>query len=178
MNKVLRFSEKVAKFYFAEIVLAMEYLHAKNIFYRDLKPENVLLDQDGHVKLADFGISRLNFGAKERSSSFCGSPEYMSPEMLKASRIHGRSVDYYALGALLYEMLTGLPPHFSENRDEMYRKILHNTPDYPRYLSPMAKSLLKGLLIKNPEQRLGAKYGIQEIKDHPFCMDINWEDAL
>lgn len=90
MNKVLRFSEKVAKFYFAEIVLAMEYLHAKNIFYRDLKPENVLLDQDGHVKLADFGISRLNFGEKERSSSFCGSPEYMSPEMLKASRIHGR----------------------------------------------------------------------------------------
>lgn len=160
MNKVLRFSEKVAKFYFAEIVLALEYLHSKNIFYRDLKPENILLDQDGHVKLADFGISRINFGEKDRSTSFCGSPEYMSPEMLKPGRIHSRAVDYYALGALLYEMLTGLPPHFSENRDEMYRKIIHSNIEYPRYLSPMAKSILKGLLIKNPEQRLGAKYGI------------------
>eukprot|EP00347_Sterkiella_histriomuscorum_P003296 403364829 len=178
MNKVLRFSEKVAKFYFAEIVLAMEYLHQKNVFYRDLKPENILLDQDGHVKLADFGISRINFNEKDRSASFCGSPEYMSPEMLKPSRIHSRAVDFYALGALLFEMLTGLPPHFSENRDEMYRKILHNNAEFPRYLSPMAKSILRGLLIKNPDQRLGAKYGIQEIKDHPFCMDINWDDAM
>ena len=102
----------------------------------------------------------------------------MSPEMLKQGRIHGRSVDYYALGALLYEMLTGLPPHFSENRDEMYRKILSSNAEYPRYLSPMAKSLLKGLLIKNPEQRLGSKYGVQEIKDHPFLRDIVWEDVL
>jgi hypothetical protein len=74
-------------------------------------------------------------------------------------------------------MLTGLPPHFSENRDEMYRKILHSQVEFPRYLSPMAKSLLKGLLIKNPDQRLGSKYGIQEIKDHPFCIDINWDDV-
>ncbi|CDW79087.1 camp-dependent protein kinase catalytic [Stylonychia lemnae] len=178
MNKVLRFSEKVAKFYFAEIVLALEYLHSQGIFYRDLKPENILLDQEGHVKLADFGISRINFQEKDRSTSFCGSPEYMSPEMLKPGRLHGRSVDYYALGALLYEMLTGLPPHFSENRDEMYRKIIHNNVEFPRYLSPMAKSILRGLLMKNPEQRLGAKYGIQEIKDHPFCIDINWDDAI
>jgi len=177
MNKVLRFSEKVAKFYFAEIVLALEYLHNRKIVYRDLKPENVLLDQDGHIKLADFGISRLNFSEKERSNSFCGSPEYMSPEMLRPGRIHGRAVDFYALGALLYEMLTGLPPHFSENMDEMYRKIIHSNTEYPRYLSPMAKSILKGLLMKNPDQRLGAKYGIQEIKDHPFCIDINWEEA-
>lgn len=83
MNKVQRFSEKMAKFYFSEILLALEYLHSRNIFYRDLKPENVLLDEEGHVKLADFGISRFNFSDKERSHSFCGSPEYMSPEMLK-----------------------------------------------------------------------------------------------
>ena len=83
MNKVLRFSERVAKFYFAEIVLALEYLHQNNIFYRDLKPENILLDVDGHIKLADFGISRLGFTERERTNSFCGSPEYMSPEMLR-----------------------------------------------------------------------------------------------
>ena len=156
MNKVLRFSEKVAKFYFAEIVVALEYLHSQNVFYRDLKPENILLDQEGHVRVADFGISRINFTEHDRSASFCGSPEYMSPEMLKSGHVHGRTVDYYALGALLYEMLTGLPPHFSESRDEMYRKILTGAVEYPRYLSPMAKSILKGLLMKNPEQRLGA----------------------
>ena len=82
MNKVLRFSERVAKFYFAEILVALEYLHENNIFYRDLKPENILLDEEGHIKLTDFGISRLNFSSKDRSNSFCGSPEYMSPEML------------------------------------------------------------------------------------------------
>lgn len=177
MNKVLRFSERVAKFYFAEIVVALEYLHSKNIFYRDLKPENILLDHDGHVKLADFGISRPAFTERDRANSFCGSPEYMSPEMLRQGRIHGRTLDFYSLGALLFEMLTGLPPHFSENRDEMYRKIIHSKVEYPKYLSPMAKSVLKGLLVKNPEQRLGAAYGIQEIKDHPFCMDINWQDV-
>lgn len=160
MNKVLRFSERVAKFYFAEILVALEYLHENNIFYRDLKPENILLDEEGHIKLTDFGISRLNFSEKDRSNSFCGSPEYMSPEMLNQGRIHGRSLDFYSLGALLFEMLTGLPPYFSENRDEMYRKIIHEELDYPRYLSPMAKSLIKGLLTKDTSQRLGAKYGI------------------
>ena len=119
MNKVLRFSERVAKFYFAEIVLALEYLHNRNIFYRDLKPENILLDQDGHIKLADFGISRPNFTERERTNSFCGSPEYMSPEML-SSEYHTRMVDFYSLGALLYEMLTGLPPLYSQDREEMY----------------------------------------------------------
>ena len=178
MNKVLRFSERVAKFYFAEILVALEYLHSNNIFYRDLKPENILLDEEGHIKLTDFGISRLNFSDKERSNSFCGSPEYMSPEMLAQGRIHGRSLDFYSLGALLFEMLTGLPPYFSENRDEMYRKIIHDGLEFPRYLSPTVRSLISSLLTKDPAQRLGAKNGIQEIKDHPFCIDINWEDVV
>jgi len=169
MNKVQRFSEKVSKFYFCEILLAIEYLHLNDIFYRDLKPENILLDHDGHIKLADFGISRINFSERDRSTSFCGSPEYMNPEMLRHGRVHGRAVDFYALGALLFEMLTGLPPFFSENRDEMYRKILHSEVEFSRYLSGNAKSLLKGLLNKDPDHRLGSRKGIQEIKDHPFC---------
>jgi len=178
MNKVQRFSEKVSKFYFAEILLAIEYLHMHKIFYRDLKPENILLDEEGHIRIADFGISRINFSTRERSNSFCGSPEYMSPEMLRPGRMHGRSVDFYALGALLYEMLTGLPPHFSESREEMYRRILHNPVDYPRYLSINAKHLLKGLLCKDPENRLGAKRGAEELKEHPFCRDIDWKAVL
>ena len=91
----------------------------------------MLLDIDGHLKLADFGLSKNLCSPESLTNSFCGSPEYMSPEMLRPGRVHGRAVDFYALGSLLYEMLTGLPPHFSENRDEMYRKILHSTIEYP-----------------------------------------------
>lgn len=92
--------------------------------YRDLKPENILIDLDGHVRITDFGLSKMNFSKRTRSSSFCGSPEYMSPEML-SEESHTRSVDYYALGAILYEMLTGLPPFYSHNREEMYYNIVN-----------------------------------------------------
>lgn len=168
----------MAKFYFSEIVLAIEYLHMNDIFYRDLKPENILLDHQGHVKLTDFGISRINFSRGDRSTSFCGSPEYMSPEMLKQGRVHGRSVDFYSLGALLFEMLTGLPPFFSECREEMYRRICHKEIEFPRCLSGNAKNLLKRLLNKDPEARLGAQRGLDEIKEHPFCKDIDWVATL
>lgn len=111
-----RFSEPVAKFYFVEVLLAIEHLHNNNIIYRDLKPENILLDLDGHIKLTDFGLSRYNFTFKDRSNSFCGSPEYISPEMLKQGRTHGRMVDFYSLGALFYELLVGYPPFYSRNK--------------------------------------------------------------
>ena len=107
----------MAKFYFAEILLALEYLHSKNIVYRDLKPENILFDLDGHLKLADFGLSKW-LKKEEMTNSFCGSPEYMCPEILKRDG-HNSMVDYYTLGALLFEMLTGLPPHYCENKNEM-----------------------------------------------------------
>ena len=107
-----RFNEEEARFYFGEIVLAIEYLHNHNIVYRDLKPENIILDLDGHARLTDFGLSKLNFDKKSRSYSFCGSPEYMSPEMIKGEA-HGVGVDLYSLGALLFELLTGLPPNYS-----------------------------------------------------------------
>lgn len=115
--------EAVAKFYFAEILLGLEYIHSKGIVYRDLKPENVLIDIDGHIKLADFGLSKVFPSQDYLTNSFCGSPEYMSPEMLMGTG-HGFSVDYYSLGALLFEMLTGLPPFYSTDRDQMYLSIV------------------------------------------------------
>ena len=116
LSRFRRFPENVARFYFAEILLGIEYLHSQKVLYRDLKPENILIDLDGHIKITDFGLSKDNFGSRDRTNSFCGSPEYMSPEML-TSDFHTRMVDFYSLGALLYEMLIGLPPYYSTDRD-------------------------------------------------------------
>jgi serum/glucocorticoid-regulated kinase 2 len=113
LGKVAKFSEEHAKFYFAELLLGLEYLHAKDIVYRDIKPENILIDIDGHVKIADFGLSKI-IHKKEKSYSFCGSPEYMCPEILKAIG-HDRRADIYCIGTLLYELVVGYPPHFSQD---------------------------------------------------------------
>jgi len=116
LHKRGKLPEHVAKFYFSEILLGIEYLHSKGIVYRDLKPENVLIDIDGHIKLADFGLSKILETKSSLTNSFCGSPEYMSPEMLLGSG-HSFGVDYYSLGAILFEMLTGLPPHYSTDQN-------------------------------------------------------------
>jgi serine/threonine protein kinase len=132
------------------------------------------LDIDGHIKLTDFGLSKINFGERDLSDSFCGSPEYMSPEMLLKHQ-HGRAVDFYSLGALLYEMLVGLPPFYSENREELYDNILnHDMPVFPKFLSSKIKHLLQGLLCKDPKKRLGYKGGVKQIMRHPFLIDVDW----
>lgn len=172
-----RLTENQAKFYFGEILLAIEYLHSMNVLYRDLKPENVLLDVDGHVRLTDFGVSKENVSNRTTRSSFCGSPEYMSPEMLSA-RGHTRSVDYYSLGALLYELLTGLPPFYHPDRATMYKIIQCEEVRFPTYLSSEACDLLARLLDKNPATRLGSKQGAIEVKSHPWCLQIPWERLL
>ncbi|CAI2363815.1 unnamed protein product [Moneuplotes crassus] len=171
-----KLDEEIARFYFCEVLLALEYLHNNGVIYRDLKPENILLDIEGHVVLTDFGLSKTNFTRDTLSHSFCGSPEYMSPEMLEETG-HGFSIDIYSLGALLYEFLTGLPPHYSQDRNELFHNICNNKLTLPDYLSFEAKDLLKRLLKKNPNERLGAIDGIGEIKFHPFCETIDF-DAL
>jgi serine/threonine protein kinase len=177
LHNIGRFSEDQAKFYFAEVLIALEYLHSLDIVYRDLKPENILLDLDGHVRLADFGLAKDCMHEGALTYSFCGSPEYMSPEMLE-KRGHGRAVDYYSLGALLYEMVTGLPPFYSADKTEMYDQIsLHPLP-LPPFISRSARSLLEGLLGKRPTERLGARFGIEEIKAHPWCSKIKWGKLL
>ena len=125
-----RFTEKSARIYFAEILLILEYLHQNHILYRDLKPENILIDSEGHLKLTDFGLSIMDFNEDELSYTFCGSPEYMSPEMLAQSG-HSFALDFYTLGVLLYEMLTGLPPHYNQNRYSMYQDIATKKEKYP-----------------------------------------------
>ena len=135
MNTV--FDEDTARFYFCEILLGLKYLHDNDIIYRDMKPENILLDIDGHIWITDFGLSKKNYGPKDWSTSFCGSPEYMSPEML-LEQGYTRMIDFYSLGALLFEMLTGLPPLFDEDWVKIYDKLLTEEPIIPDSLSEEA----------------------------------------
>lgn len=115
LQKDRRFTEEVARFYLAEILLSLEDLHKKDIIFRDLKPDNIVFDEDGHAMLTDFGLSKEGVFNNNAARSFCGSPAYLSPEMLKRSG-HGKSVDWYLLGVLLYEMLVGIPPYYSNNK--------------------------------------------------------------
>lgn len=175
LGKVGRFPEQRAKFYTAQITCALEYVHSRDIIYRDLKPENVLLDHFGNIRLTDFGLSKE--GVSDHSSganSFCGTPEYIAPEVLTRQG-HGRAVDWWSTGALLYEMLCGLPPFYSRNREQMFEKIMKADLNLPNFLSENAKDLLRKLLIRDPKQRLGSgERDAAEIKEHPFFADINW----
>ncbi|KAL7420025.1 Serine/threonine-protein kinase [Cryptotrichosporon argae] len=161
-----KFNETRSRFYAAELLLALEHLHGFNVVYRDLKPENILLDYTGHIALCDFGLCKLNMSESETTNTFCGTPEYLAPELLSG---HGytKCVDWWTLGVLLYEMLTGLPPFYDENTNEMYRKILSDPLRFPDEVGSEARSLLTRLLDRDPARRLGVN-GAQEIRDHPF----------
>lgn len=177
LHNLGRLTEEQARFYISEILLGLEYLHSLDILYRDLKPENILLDIDGHVKITDFGLSKENILQGQKSHSFCGSPEYMSPEMLQGLG-HGRVLDFYSLGALLYEMLTGLPPFYDSNKSQMYKNILQTPAKLPVFISKEAKDLLEKLLVKNPEERIGFKGGAHEIKSHPWFKNVSWGKVI
>lgn len=180
-----------------EILLALEYIHSLGVVYRDLKLENVLLDLEGHVRIADFGLSKL-LGKRKTNSrkppptpsanlriappkpvsmtkTFCGTREYVAPEMLSGSE-YGQSVDLWAFGILLYEILCGRTPFYSRNREEIYMRIENGPLRFPRNLSSEVASLIRGLLDRNPNTRLGlGPDGINEIKRHPFFQDMDWE---
>lgn len=177
LQKKRRFKEEYAKFYAVQVLLAMEHLHKYDIVYRDLKPENVLIDVDGYLRLIDFGLSKIGIKTNKGSKSDCGTPEYLAPEILFRLE-NGKAVDWWTLGAFIYELLTGLPPFYSADRDELFNNIKYKTLKYPFYISPTAKSLLEGLLEKDPEKRLGSKMGAQEIKNHSWFQDIEWEKYL
>ncbi|KAM0790286.1 Serine/threonine protein kinase, AGC [Microbotryomycetes sp. NB124-2] len=161
-----RFSEERSRFYAAELLCALEHLHHFNVIYRDLKPENILIDYVGHIALCDFGLSKLNMTDSQTTSTFCGTPEYLAPELL-LGHAYTRAVDWWTLGILVYEMLSGLPPFYSENTNEMYQKILTDPLRFGDEFTPDARNLLTGLLNRDPAQRLGANGG-DEIKRHPF----------
>ncbi|KAG1446161.1 hypothetical protein G6F56_009663 [Rhizopus delemar] len=167
-----KFSEERSRFYTAELLSALECLHDFNVVYRDLKPENILIDYNGHIALCDFGLCKLNMSENERTNTFCGTPEYLAPELLLGQG-YTKTVDWWTLGVLLYEMMTGLPPFYDENTNEMYRKILQDELRFPDDVSADARGLLRGLLTRDPKERLGNN-GSEEIKNHPFFASIDW----
>ena len=175
LSKNHMFSEEIVRFYAVEILLALEFLHSEGVIYRDLKPENICLDSDGHVCLTDFGLAKEAVHSEHAgASSFCGTPEYMAPEILMRCG-HGKAVDWWSYGVLLYEMLTGTPPFVGANRTGTYSKILKDKLYLPAYLSQEAKSLLRRLLARSPTKRLSLA---EDVKRQAFFNNVNWEDAL
>ncbi|KAF9434142.1 AGC protein kinase Gad8 [Entomortierella beljakovae] len=171
-----RFNEERSRFYAAELLCALECLHGFNVVYRDLKPENILLDYTGHIALCDFGLCKLGMTETETTNTFCGTPEYLAPELLLGQG-YTKTVDWWTLGVLLYEMLTGLPPFYDENIHEMYRKILQDELRFPSEVSADARSLLSALLTRDPNQRLGNN-GSSAIKQHPFFKPISFSHLM
>lgn len=192
LHKERCFKEDRAKFYLCELILALGHLHSHRIIYRDLKPENILLDTDGHIKLTDFGLSKIlikersaslggciknDINQKTRTKTICGTPEYLAPEIL-IGKGYDKSVDWWSLGVVMYEMLTGLSP-FKENKIKLDLHVYKNKLIHHPLISPTAFSLIKLLLEVNPIKRIG--YGhrdAEEIQRHEFFYDVNWDDVL
>ena len=171
-----RFSPKRAQLYAAEIALAIGHLHSKGYLYRDLKPENILIDSDGHVKIADFGLVKTQMFGDATTSTFCGTPEYIAPEMIQQLP-YNKSVDWWSYGVLCYEMLTSIPPFYDENTNKMYKNILKGDIHYPSHLSQEAVDFLSKLFCRDPGSRLGSQNDVEDIKQHPFFKDLNWDDV-
>ena len=168
-----RFGEEIAKFYICEIALALGELHKHDIIFRDLKPDNIVIDKDGHILLTDFGLSRSGVSERGEAKSFCGSVAYLAPEMLNRKG-HGKAVDWYLLGVVFFEMLVGIPPYFSNSKEQIFNNIEKAELILPNFISKKAQELIKALLEKNPDERLGSKFDVEEIKNHSYFKDVDW----
>uniref|UniRef100_A0A0P6J7R8 Ribosomal protein S6 kinase n=1 Tax=Heterocephalus glaber TaxID=10181 RepID=A0A0P6J7R8_HETGA len=174
LSKEVMFTEEDVKFYLAELALGLDHLHSLGIIYRDLKPENILLDEEGHIKLTDFGLSKEAIDHEKKAYSFCGTVEYMAPEVVNRQG-HTHSADWWSYGVLMFEMLTGSLPFQGKDRKETMALILKAKLGMPQFLSMEAQSLLRALFKRNPCNRLGAGIdGVEEIKRHPFFVTIDW----
>lgn len=176
LQKEGRFDEKRAKFYIAELILAIEHLHKNDIVYRDLKPENILLDANGHIALCDFGLSKANLTKNDTTNTFCGTTEYLAPEVLLDEQGYTKMVDFWSLGVLVFEMCCGWSPFYAEDTQQMYKNIAFGKVRFPRdTLSLEGRNFVKGLLNRNAKHRLGANDDAEELKRHPFFNDVDWE---
>lgn len=167
-----RFQNSVAKFYAVEVILAFEYLHCRDIIYRDLKPENLLIDSKGHVKITDFGFAKH---VPDITWTLCGTPDYLAPEIIQ-SKGYGKAVDWWAFGILMYEMLAGHPPFYDDDHFKLYEKILACKPKFPSHFDPNAKDLVKRILTTDLTKRYGnLKAGVNDIKMHQWFADVEWQ---
>ncbi|XP_036221038.2 uncharacterized protein Pkcdelta isoform X1 [Bactrocera oleae] len=170
-----RFPEERARFYGAEIISGLKFLHKKGIIYRDLKLDNVLLDFEGHVRIADFGMCKLQIYLDKTADSFCGTPDYMAPEIIKGEK-YNQNVDWWSFGVLLYEMLIGQSPFSGCDEDELFWSICNEIPWFPVYISAEATGILKGLLEKDYTKRIGSQYSpAGDISEHLFFRPIDWD---
>jgi serine/threonine protein kinase len=193
LQRETKFTEERARFYVAELVLALEHLHKYNIVYRwvrflgaitvlmliillsDLKPENILLDATGHVALCDFGLSKANLQQGQLTQTFCGTTEYLAPEVLLDEHGYSKLVDFWSLGVLLFEMCCGWSPFYAEDTQQMYKNICFGRIRFPRgAIGDDGKQFVKALLNRNPKHRLGATRDAAELKEHPFFAGIDW----
>uniref|UniRef100_A0A4W5NQR8 protein kinase C n=1 Tax=Hucho hucho TaxID=62062 RepID=A0A4W5NQR8_9TELE len=165
-----RFDLYRATFYSAEIIIGLQFLHSKGIIYRDLKLDNVMLDRDGHIKIADFGMCKENMFGENRATTFCGTPDYIAPEILLGQK-YTFSVDWWSFGVLVYEMLIGQSPFQGDDEEELFESIRMDMPHYPGWLTKEANDLLEKLFERDPSRRLGVVGNIQE---HSFFKTLNW----
>mmetsp|Transcript_7366 Transcript_7366/g.12380 ORF Transcript_7366/g.12380 Transcript_7366/m.12380 type:complete len:522 (+) Transcript_7366:80-1645(+) len=172
LSRCKKFKEPQARFYAGEVFLAIQHLHGLGVIYRDLKPENVLLDSDGHVKLTDFGLSKES----ETAETFCGTPVYLAPEIW-LRKTYGFEVDWWSLGCVLFEMVCGLPPFWGDTIKDVYKKVINTQPKFPQ-MSADCQSLIEGLLTREAPQRLGSKENGEDIKRHDFFAHQSWDDLF
>ena len=167
------FTEERAKFYVAQLVIALQYLHAMNVIYRDVKLENVLICEDGYIKLTDFGLSKENVSDGDRSSTFCGTPEYLSPEVVLGED-YTNAIDFWGVGVMTFEMIHGEPPFESDNIQQLYHKILYNPLVFPvtSTASPVCKDFINQMLQKKVEERLNTA---EKIKNHPWLKEYDFD---
>eukprot|EP01137_Pigoraptor_chileana_P000721 Opistho-2@37340 len=175
MQRERRLTEPHARFYASEIVLALRFLHGHAVIYRDLKLDNVLIAGDGHVRLTDFGMCKEGIAYGERTTTFCGTPNYIAPEVIRDPD-YGHAVDYWALGVLLFEMVVGRSPFDARAEDELFEAILSRDVAPPKHLTPECAAAVKGLLTRDPAVRLGChvRTGLQDLREHPFFATVDW----
>lgn len=176
LRRQQKFTEDTARFYLAEVVMAVDYLHREmNLIYRDLKPENILIHANGHIKITDFGLSKQTDGI---TYTLAGTPEYLAPEILE-DRGHTKAIDWWSVGILLYEMLSGKPPFTNKERNmiDIKKMILENKPKFPSYFSKNSIDIIKKFLNNDPSKRLGVR-SFNDVKSHPFFEGIDWNDLL
>jgi serine/threonine protein kinase len=173
-----RLCEEHTRLYAAELVLAVGYIHSRGLIHRDLKGENILFDQGGHLKVTDFGLAKANMGDRATTTTYCGTPVYMAPEQVSGEPYNG-AVDWWALGILIFEMLCGHPPFDCPNPVRLGEMIKADDIPFPRDMSPPAKDLIGRLCAKNPALRLGSgPTGEEDVKHHPFFNGIDWTAVL